>query len=239
MRNFGRFVLQLFAVLAPICLVSFAYSSQGVATDLSKGASFTFKIGENLPPFTFKIIPNKQPTDEYGNAQSTISDIEVYGGDSKVPSQHLQGCDFDSMEPPPRGDYWFHADDYNFDGYQDIFLMTDWGATGNFGGCIWLYDAKTGRFDYSKEFSAIEIHEVDAATKTLSSISNSSAADWEQERYAVRNNHPVLIWSEEQDSDNAKTHCEIQERRNGKMVTVLDVDTECPADGCASGRCLQ
>jgi hypothetical protein len=33
MRNFGRFILLFFAVLAPICLVSFAGSPQGVTTD--------------------------------------------------------------------------------------------------------------------------------------------------------------------------------------------------------------
>jgi hypothetical protein len=239
MCNFGRFVLLFFAVLAPICLSSFARPPQGRNTDLSKGASFTFEVGKNLPPFTLKIIPNKQPADQYGNAQSTISDIEVYRGDSKVPSQHLKGCNLDSMEPPPPGGGVFRTEDYNFDGYQDVFLTTWWGGTGNFGGCIWLYEPKTGRFSYSKEFSDIDIHDVDADTKTLSSISNSSAADWRSKTYEVKNNLPVLIWSEEQGSNDAEIHCNIQERRNGKMVTVLDVDTGCPEDGCASGRCVQ
>lgn len=207
-----------------------AASSQGLNTDLSDGASFTFDIGKDLPRFTLKIIPNKQPPDEYGNADSTIDDIEVYRGDSKDPSQHLEGCDLDGMEPPPRGNVWFHADDYNLDGYQDIFLMTNWGATGNYSGCIWLFNPKTGLFDYSKEFSAIDIHHVNADTKTLSSISNSSAVDYQEERYAVENNLPVLIWSKEQSSDNSKTHCEIEERRDGKMVTVVAVDTACPAN---------
>jgi hypothetical protein len=220
----------LVTLIATAALSFPTFSLQGINTDLSNGASFTFDIGKNLPPFTFKIIPNKQPPDQFGNADSTIDDIEVYRGDSKSVLQHLEGCDLGSMEPPPDRDGWFRADDYNFDGYKDIFLMTNWGATGNFGGCIWLFNPKTGRFDYNKEFSDIEIHDVDPDTKTLSTISNSSADEWRAERYAVENNHPVLIRSWDQTSDNGKIHCEIDERRNGKMVKVSDAHKECPAD---------
>lgn len=220
------------APLAFFLLLVSAASPQSVTTDLSNGATFTFEIEKNLPSFIFEIDPDKRETDDYGNAQSTISDIDVFRGNSRTPLQHLEGCDFDSMQPPPRGNYWFHTDDYNFDGYQDIFLMTWWGATGNFGGCIWLFNPKTGLFEYSKEFSDLDIRDVDPSTKTVSSIGNSSAADWHTERYAVKNNHPVLLWSEAQSFNDAsgKDHCKIDERRNGKMVTVLDVDTECPAN---------
>lgn len=216
-----------------------AASSQGLNTDLSDGESFTFfDIGKNLPRFTFKIVPNKQPNDQYGNAQSTIRDIEVYRGDSKVLWQHLTGCDLEGMGPPPstsESGPWFYTNDYNFDGYQDIFLMTGWGATGNFSGCIWLYNPQTGRFVYSKEFSDLGgITDVDASTHTLFTTKNSSAVASETERYAVKNNRPVLIWSEALSADPTPQgfqnfHCEIQERRNGRMVAVLDVDSECPA----------
>ncbi len=108
---------------------------ESVTLDLSKGATFTFDIGPNLPPFTFKLIPQEREDDSFGNARSTIRDVEVYEGASSTPWQHLTGCDTSEMEPPPRRETdWFRAEDLNFDGYQDLFLLTMWGATGNQGG---------------------------------------------------------------------------------------------------------
>jgi TonB family protein len=210
-----------------LALVSFR---EPVTEDLSCGTTFTAAISPGLPEFTFKMIPNPAAPDQYGNPQTVASDIEVFRGNSNQPVQHLSGCDFNDMEPPRRGSQWFSTDDYNFDGYKDIYVMTNWGVTGNRNGCVWLYNPTTGLFDYSKEFSDIAIHDVDASTKILSSIGNSSATDWQQERYVVINNLPVLIWSEKQDSENGILHCEIDEKRNGKMVTVLDANTECPAN---------
>ena len=68
--------------------------------------------------------------DENGFPQSTVQDIEVYKGDFHQPLQHLTGCDFDQMQPPQRYGDWFHTDDINFDGYQDIYLKTIWEAPG-------------------------------------------------------------------------------------------------------------
>jgi hypothetical protein len=56
---------------------------------------------------------------------------------------------------PPKGFHWFRAEDVNFDGYADIFMMTTWGATGNKFGCVWLYDPRKAKFQYSKEFTEI------------------------------------------------------------------------------------
>jgi hypothetical protein len=192
--------------------------------DLSEGATFRFEIAPKLPLFTFKIIPDVRD-DENGFPQSTVQDIEVFKGDFHQPLQHLTGCNFDQMEPPQRYGDWFHTDDVNFDGYQDIYLMTNWGVTGNHYGCIWLYNPATGKFDYSKEFSQLSTYWLDPTSKAIRTFDRGGMAGmvFVANKYKVENGRPVLIWSAKQDWDGSKFHCVEQERRNGEMATTRDV----------------
>lgn len=192
--------------------------------DLSEGATFRFEIAPKLPHFTFKIIPDVRD-DQSRFPQSTVQAIEVFKGDSDRPQQRLTGCDFDEMEPPPRYGDWFHTDDFNFDGYQDIYLMTNWGATGNHYGCIWLYKPATRKFDYSKEFSQLSTYWLDPASKTIRTIGRGGAGDYVANKYKIENDRPVLFWSASQEWDRSKEqfHCVLQERRQNVMVTTHDV----------------
>lgn len=216
----------LFLLLVP------SASPQAIYKDISHGASLTFAIAKGLPPFTFKIISNGRPPDEDGNGESLVTAIEVFRGDAKKPLQQLTGCDLDESSPPPiQSDDWFRAEDFNFDGYKDIYLTTNWGVTGNTGGCIWLFNPKTGHFDYSQELNDLGITGADPKSKTVSTFGNSGAGVWSVDRYAIRNNHPILVWHQDQDFDDktGKYHCDREERRNGTMVTIFYVDTECPS----------
>ncbi len=194
--------------------------------DLSEGATFRFEIGPKLPAFTFKIIPDVRG-DQNGFPQSTVLGIEVFKGESAQPLQSLAGCDFGEMEPPQRYGDWFHTDDINFDGYQDIYLMTNWGATGNHYGCIWLYNLATEKFDYSKALSQLSRYWLDPASKTIRTFDRGGMAGqvYTANQYKVDGNQPVLIWSEHQDWDANKGqfHCVLHERRNSVMVTTRDV----------------
>jgi hypothetical protein len=200
--------------------------TDSLVEDLSNGATFRFEIAPRLPLFTFKIIPDVRD-DENGFPQSTMQRIEVFQGDSDQPLQHLTGCDLEEMETPSRSGDWFRAEDVNFDGYQDIYLMTHWGATGNQYGCVWLYNSATGHFDYNKEFSELSRYWLDAAGKTIRTFSTGGMAGAVHvaNQYKVENDHPLLIWSETQDWDFAKEQlqCVVQERQNGVMVTARDV----------------
>jgi hypothetical protein len=200
--------------------------TSSIVEDLSKGAIFRFQIAASLPLFTFKIIPDVRDN-ENGFPQSTLQDIEVFKGDSDQPLQHLTGCDWEEMETPPRYGDWFRADDVNFDGYQDIYLLTQWGATGNQYGCVWLYDPTTGHFEYNKEFSELSRYWLDTASKTVRTFSTGGMAGavHTASQYKVENNRPLLVWSETQDWDPDKKqfHCVLQERQNGVMVTTRDV----------------
>ena len=201
-------------------------SHQSVTQDLSYAGSFIVSVAPNLPKFTFRIIPDVQGNDQFGNAQSIVRDIEVFSGDSDVPLQHLTGCEWIGMEPPPRGEEWFRAVDFNFDGYQDIYVLTDWGATGNSQGCIWLYNSATKHFDYSPEFSNLGTFTLDPPHKTIITWSNGGMAGGTHsaQKYKIVNNRPALAYSEKQDwdQDQKQFHCVVTELRAGAMVTTHD-----------------
>lgn len=199
---------------------------QSITQDLSYGGSFVISVAPNLPKVTFRIIPDVQPNDQFGNATSTVRDIQVFAGDSLQPMQSLEGCEWIGMEAPPRGADWFRAVDFNFDGYQDIYVLTNWGATGNNQGCIWLYNSESKRFEYSPEFSNLGTFTLDPTHKTIITWGNGGMAGavHSADKYKVQNNHPVLIYSERQDWDMEKKqfHCLVSELRGNHMVTTHD-----------------
>jgi hypothetical protein len=219
-------LIHLTAGLLLILVVS-AVSTAQVTENLSEPRSFTFTIAPNLPVFTFKLIPLIKPEDEFGNPQSTIRQIQVFRADSQAPLQNLSDCDLEEMEPPGSGADFFHADDFNFDGYKDIFLETWHGATGgNWGGCIWLYNPATGKFDHSAEFSNLSGFSLDPSTKTISTFGGGGMLGeiHDAKRYAIRNKRLVLIWSQHQDWDDSqrKLHCIVKELVRTEMVIVRD-----------------
>lgn len=203
-----------------------AGSRSSITANLSKGANFTFQIAPDLPEFTFKVIPDVEEPDESGNAQSVVKDVEVYRGSASQPVQYLTGCEWSDMEPPPTGSSWLRAEDVNFDGYRDIYLMTMWGATGNELGCVWLYNPSRGQFDYSKDFSELPGYRLDPASKTILTFANGGMAGMvhSANKYKVADNRPVLIWSEAQDWDSQKDqfHCVVKERRGDALAIVRD-----------------
>lgn len=239
----------VWALVVLCCACQPSTGAQEITKDLSHGAQFKFKIGASLPEFTFRIVPELNPADTDGNAQSTVKRIDVYRGNSESAFQQLQGCDLGEMEAPPNGSDWFLAEDFNFDGYKDVFLTTWWGATGNHGGCIWLYTPGSGRFEYSKELSQLPWRQVEAATKTIFTFENGGAAGsvYDASRYRVKGNNPVLIWHEHQDWDVDKKqfHCTSEERKGGQMVSTKDLwskpasDWSRPEPPCEPGRFFQ
>lgn len=217
----------MWAFVALCCACQVSTGAQEINKDLSHGAQFKFKIGANLPEFTFKIVPELNPADTYGNAQSTVKRIDVFRDKSEKPFQQLEGCDLEEMEAPPNASDWFVAEDFNFDDYKDVFLTTWWGATGNHGGCIWLFNPSSDRFEYSKELSELPWRRLEPVTKTIFTFENGGAAGsvYDANRYRVEDNKPVLIWHEHQDWDNDKKqfHCTAEKRKVEKMVSTKDL----------------
>lgn len=205
------------------------YTKSGrlAAPDLQHGASFTFQIAPDLPQFTFKIISDGRESDNYGRPLATVRTIQVFKGAAKKPMQLLDGCPFEESEPPPAISDWFRAEDLNFDGYQDIFLLTHWGAIGNRFGCIWLYGVASARFKYNQEFSSLlSRYWLHPRDKTIFTFERGGAAGTvhEARRYKPSGEHLLLSWSEDQDWDGERRqfHCLVKERRDTEMVIVRD-----------------
>ncbi|HXZ42081.1 MAG TPA: hypothetical protein VEG68_15155 [Terriglobales bacterium] len=199
-----------------------------ITEDLSHGATFTFKIAANLPEFTFKVLPEPYPRDEYGNPHTTVREVQVFRGDSKQPTQSLEDCELSDMEAPRRGSEWFRAVDMNFDGYKDIYMLTSWGATGNESGCVWLFDPESSRFEFSKDFSELGRFTLDPATKTITTHSNGGRVGtvFEAAKYIIEGNRPVptITVAQDWDFDKKEYHCVVQQRRGREnaLVTVRD-----------------
>jgi hypothetical protein len=92
----------------------------------------------------------------------------------------------------------------NFDGYDDVFVLTTWGATGNEAGCVWLYDPQSGRFEFSKRVHQLWRIRRDEETKTLSTRGNGGMGTFRTAKYVVEGNRPVPVISVNQDF-NGKT----------------------------------
>lgn len=214
--------------------------------DLAKAPTFTFQIAPSLPEFTFKVVPDLREPDPGGNAQSVVQSVLVYSPASNGPSQSLQGCGWNEMAPPPAHSDWFRAEDFNFDGYLDIYALTSWGATGNSFGCVWLFDAESSRFIYSKELSDnLCQYRLDAKSKTIFTFENGGAAGQEHSArtYLVDRGHLVLVWSEMQEwvEEKKQFHCVIKERRGKDFQVVRDAfggpnDSGPPCDPAALFR---
>lgn len=241
-RVFLRAALLPFAIATVVAQTPPSNGGGSVTEDLSQGRTFTFEIAPKLPAFTFKLIPLVQPPDKFGNAESIIRDIETYREGSKEAPQHLTGCDFDGMEPPGRGARFFRMVDINFDGYNDIFLETMHGATGNLSGCVWLYNPATERFEYSESFSSLSHFWLDPDRKVIFTFERGGMLGFVHSagKYAIENNRPALLWLEVQDWDESKSqlHCIVKERRGAEMVVVRDIwskvgDKDPPCDPSA------
>lgn len=61
----------------------------------------------------------------------------------------------------------FKLIDWNFDGYKDISVLCDFGATGNCAYFIWNYDSKSNTFKYNKELSEKLGLEIDSLSKSI------------------------------------------------------------------------
>lgn len=126
---------------------------------------------------------------------------------------------------------WFRAADINFDGYKDIYILTNWGVTGNQFGCVWLYNTATGSFDFSSAFSQLETMTLHPESKTITTFSNNGNAgnDFHAAKYAVENNRLVLIMQIAQDWDSRRQqfHCVVKQRRGHgpELATLHDVWT--------------
>ena len=177
--------------------------------DLRAGMNCRFVVSRKLPVFTIHFV---------GRPDNTLGDIQVLQGDRLV--QTITGHDVElGALYPARLNAELQSVDANFDGYQDLQLLNDCGATGNCDYDFYLYDPAHGRFVYNKFLSGLGTCDFNAAKKQVWTGWNTSVVDSTSSIYQFRNGRYTEIRREDSDENGTK----IFERRNGKMVLIRTI----------------
>ena len=145
-------------VMSSDTITSSSPLSDYTTEDLSKGMVCHFAIDPKLPIFTFRIAG--QPDNSFGN-------IEVSEGTSTAIIQTIQN----ETEPwdPTSGnpEAMLTIVDANFDGYGDLSVLNNCGATGNCSYNFYLYDPTTAQFVYNSFLSDLGTPSFDEAKKQV------------------------------------------------------------------------
>jgi hypothetical protein len=167
-----------------------------------------------LPLFTFHFA---------GRADNTFGDLEITAGADADIIQTIENTTDPSLVAPARVQSVLAVVDADFDGYQDLQLLNQCGATGNCSYDFYIYDPKANQFVRNDFLSNLGTPSFDEAKKQVTTRSNSSASDWQNETYQYENGgHYTLIHREVStwDRDRNTVTVSTYELRNGQMELV-------------------
>jgi hypothetical protein len=166
-----------------------------------KYASFSVVINDQLPAFNFKIVgsfsKNNSPMEDF-----IAQYIEVINP-SKKEQQRLNaknkfdndgygwGADFD-LEIAALVQFV----DLNFDGYLDLRLLNNTGATGNNWYASYIYDPASGKFKFQSELSKLSGIRIDGDNKQIVTYSRIGYCEEAMEYYKVVKDKLVLVKAE-------------------------------------------
>jgi hypothetical protein len=187
--------------------------------DLRGGMTCTFRIHSKLPLFTFHFA---------GHEDNTFGDLDITSGTSSEVVQTIENStDPNSIEPAAAKSV-LTAVDANFDGYQDLQILSSCGGTGNCSYNFYLYDPKTKQFVHNDFLSGLTTPSFDQARKQVMTGSNLSAYDSVGETYQYETGDrytliqkQVSTWDRSGHTVTVRTY----ELRNGQMELV-DSTTE-------------
>ena len=182
--------------------------------DLRGGMICTFRVNSNLPLFTFHFP---------GEADNTFGDLDITMETSSEVIQTIENTTDPNAIAPAKAQSVLTAVDANFDGYQDLQILSQCGATGNCSYNFYLYDPKKEEFVRNDFLSDLGTPSFDAKKKQVTTSSNGSASDWQNETYQYGNggqytliHREVSTW----DRNHKTVTVSIYELRNGKMELV-------------------
>jgi hypothetical protein len=178
--------------------------------DLRGGMTCTFSINSNLPLFTFHFA---------GQADNSFGNLDITEKTSSQVIQTIENTTDPGLIMPATTKDLLRAVDANFDGYRDLQLLSNCGATGNCSYDFYLYDPKTKQFVHNDFLTSLTTPSFDAAKKQVTTHSNSSASDWSTETYQFHDGQYTLIYRQESawDRDRHVVTVNTYELRNGKM----------------------
>jgi hypothetical protein len=187
--------------------------------DFRGGMTCTFRINQRLPLFTFHFA---------GEEDNTLGSFDITAGTSSKVIQTIDNTTDPNAIAPAKAQSVLAVVDANFDGYQDLQLMNQCGATGNCSYDFYLYDPKENRFVHNDFLSNLTTPSFDQSKKQVTASSNSSVSDWENETYRYQSDgRYTLIHKEVSEWDRKTSTVTVKsyELRNGKMELVDSTTT--------------
>jgi hypothetical protein len=182
--------------------------------DLRGGMTCTFRINSKLPLFVFHFS---------GQPDNTFSNLDITEGSGTEEIQTIEDTTDPGLISPAPIQNVLATVDANFDGYQDLQLLSQCGGTGNCSYDFYLYDPKANQFVHNDFLSNLSTPSFDQAKKQVTTSSNGSASDWQNETYRYENDgrytlihREVSTW----DRDKGTVTVSSYELRNGKMELV-------------------
>lgn len=189
--------------------------------DLRGGVVCHGRIGPDLPLFNFHFL---------GKSDNTLGELKITDELSTTVVQTIeQYTDWGMVSSVSEIEQNLLTPvDANFDGYKDLQILSNCGATGNCSYDFFLYDPVTKQFVHN-EFLSNNLCSptFDAKKKQITTHSNGSASDWEADTYRYENGSYTLIrqeistWDRKAERVTVNTH----KLHNGKMELV-DSETE-------------
>jgi hypothetical protein len=183
--------------------------------DLRGGMTCSFRINSKLPLFTFHFF-GQPDNDSFG-------DLDITVGSSSEEIQTIENTTDPSLIAPVKAESVLTVADANFDGYRDLQILSQCGATGNCSYDFYLYDPKAKQFIHNDFLSSLGTPSFDQAKKQVTTSSNGSASDWQNETYQHENDgrytlihREVSAWDRERNTVTVSTY----ELRNGQMQLV-------------------
>jgi hypothetical protein len=182
--------------------------------DFRGGMTCSFRINPKLPLFTFHFA---------GQEDNTLGDIDITTGTSSEVIQTIDNATDPNAIAPAKALSVLAVVDANFDGYQDLQLLSQCGGTGNCSYDFYLYDPKANQFVHNDFLSGLTTPSFYEAKKQVTTSSNGSVADWQSETYRYEDegrytsiHREVSTW----DRNNGMVTVSSYELRNGKMELV-------------------
>lgn len=143
--------------------------------DISSGSSVTRYIGKGIGEVQFKL---SSTLDEQ---EKSVDRIEVLKGGKEVQWMEVQ---YDAA--PAEECELLHFEDLNFDGYQDVLVLTGWGPEGK-SYDVWIYNRNLIAFEKSPLLSPLRNYTLDQDSKEIQVSSGTKAAEGSTSFFKVVN----------------------------------------------------
>jgi hypothetical protein len=220
----------LFPALALLVFISCTKSSKDIKPTVeaerksaSETAAKTETRGSRYPDTTFFFrIKRGKPSlkFEYVSSQDRerINKINIFDSLSGKLLQTIDSAEMNDL--PVQVDF----DDYNFDGWIDVYIKDGCMILGNCHGVVLLYDSASAAFKRAHQYDEMTTVRTFPQKKIIYSTSRSAGgSEFTHETYRFLKGEMVLVEFETQEPTGEKYHYVLKKRdENGKMIIVID-----------------